>query len=204
MKIALVSEGPSACDYPGPDGYDEIIGANGVPSLWPCTWWVFMDSDMYLHWMNRIIGRPNIFTSNQSERDLKGHRWKAKGLEERLSEDLEAGRIVFEEQVPPVPPMPQIVPLRGAGNMKGTARWSQYTGLACLACAWYLANEAGVQATVDVYGVDLKGTDDCHDRPTAPARTPDRWIFERQLFTALCQGFRDSGDLIINWPQEKP
>jgi len=202
VRIALVSEGPSARDYPGPDGYDEVVGANGVPSLWRCTWWVFMDPEMYLHWMNMTIGRPNILCPRRMEGEVSGT-FKAKGLQERWKEDLASGRVVYEDQVPPVPPMPMCIPILQAGNMKGSARWDQYTGLACLTCCWFLADRAGVTADVDVYGVDLDGIGDCHEREGAPARTADRWIVERRLFQGLVDGFRASGDLKINWPQEK-
>lgn len=202
MRIALVSEGPSAKDYPGRDGYDEVIGANGVPSLWPCTWWVFLDKEQYVYWLNQIIGRPKILTTTALERAMNEHYFKAKGLDERWKDDVDNQRLVYDEQVPPLPPMPIDVPRLSAGNRAHEPRWTQYTGLACLVCAWMLADEAKTQATVDVFGVDLAGSADCHDRPSAPARTDNRWEFERRVFSGLVKGFRTSGDLVINWPQE--
>jgi len=202
LRIALISEGPSGKDFPGVDGYDEVVGVNGMPSLFPCTWWVFIDKEYYVGWMNRIIGRPHILTTTALENAMKEHYFRAKGLEERWKEDVLNRRLVFDEQVPPLPPMPLEVPRLSAGNRAHEPRWTQYTGLAGLVCCWMLADEAGKKATVDVWGVDMCGEGDAHDRP-APGRSEARWETERRIWSGLVTGFETSGDLVIHCPAEK-
>ena len=190
---ALISEGPSAALYPGGDRYAEVIGVNAVPTRWPCTWWAFADPEFYVWHLGSVMGRPRILTTRNLEIAINSGRLAARGLKRAFAEDRETGRLVMEDEVPLLPPMPRAVPILNAGPRAGQVRWSQYGGLVGLVAAWL----AGV-GELDVFGVDLEGRLDVHG-VDGPGRIEDRWVRERELFGGLVRGFERAGDMIVNW-----
>lgn len=195
-RVALVSEGPSAKQtFPGIDGYDEVIGVNGVVSVVPCTWWVFLDPEFYVWNHESIIGpRPRIVTSHSLERAINTGRLKARGVKEAWQDDHAAGRLVWTDEIGPLPAMPKTVPIHQGGPHEGTVRWDQYGGMAGLVTAWWLAGKGG---HIDVYGMDLHGDSDLHDHQDK-GRLP-RWDREREMVQGLMFGFERCGDVTIDW-----
>jgi hypothetical protein len=211
VKIALVSEGPSAAEFPGPAGYTRVIGVNSVPTRWPCSWWVFADPEFYVCDGPSVIGRPQILTTSSLERAMNERRFQAAGLEERYRRDRTDQRIRVEEEMPLMPAMPRGVPILEAGPRKGQARWFNYSGLGGLACAWFLASgtldhlatRANEPVQIDVFGVDLVGIGDVNGKQ-APCRTEGRWERERRIWNGMKEGMERTGRVTIRWtPMEK-
>lgn len=202
MNVALVSEGPSAAAFPGPAGYDAVVGVNGVPTRWLCDWWVFADPDFYVCVGPSVIGHPMILTTSSLERAMNEHQFRAAGLEERYREDRAAGRIKAEEDMPLIPAMPREVPILSGGNRRGQARWFNYSGLGGLTCCWFLAGDEG-SVEVDVFGVDMQGIGDVHGKD-AVCRSVERWERERRIWDGLVEGFERTGRMRVHWtPPEK-
>ena len=208
-RVAMVSEGPSALEtYPGRDGYDEVVAVNGVAAKYSSTVWVFLDPEFYVWYLHDIPEpRPHIVTPRRLMRAVHTNRMtganckpsslqlKAAGLTEQLDADIDAGRITFTDEIGPLPPMPQDVPIRGGGPQAGEVRWDMHGGLAGLVAAWWIG---GKGCTIDVYGVDLWGSDDLRGHE-ASERLGTRWRTERAIFRALIHGFERAHEARINW-----
>ncbi len=210
MKIALVSEGPSARAFPGGAGYDHVVGVNTVPTRWPCDWWVFADPDIYVCEGPSILGRPKMLTTSSLERAMNEKRFQAAGLETRYREDRAAHRIYTEEEMPLLPAMPRDVPILEAGNRRGQPRWFNYSGLGALVCCWFLGQGVleptrdPVRTEVDVYGVDLQGIGDVNGK-NGIGRTEGRWERERCIWDGLIRGLERTGLMTVHWtpPEER-
>jgi len=150
------------------------------------------------HAQNKPI---RILTGRRLELQVNAGNLRAKGMPGRFHDDVKSGRLIFSDELPLLPPMPRSVPIHGAGSQKGTARCDHYGGLMGMLAAWVAG---GRGATVDVWGVDLGGMLDAHGAKQ-PGRHPGRWEGERRIWDGVLEGFRRSGELIINWtpPEER-
>lgn len=203
MKIALVSEGPSACrTFYAPGMYREVVGVNSVPTIWPCSWWAFSSPEAYEHYRPRVHDTPRIFTTHLLLQWVNERRFSEGRIYSLFAEDTEAGRILYDEETPPPPAMGPHIRIRTAGNMRGRPMLCKHGGLTGLACCWYLPGD-GTAREVDVYGVDLAGDSDVNGDLTTPlpeglGRMPARWDRERLAWDSMVLGFTRTGRMTVN------
>lgn len=209
IHLALLSEGPSVHEtYRAREGYDAVVGVNGIPTIWPCDWWAFVDPQFYVFYGPSILGHPRIFTKANLFTAMRDGWLVAEGLEEGWAADQAEDRIVWEHKVAAdFPPVPEGTPVFPGGPRKGLPQIG-FSGCVALVCCWYIAGEA--EATIDVYGVDLRGVSDAHGTPppfgqNLRDRSEGRWAKERRLWDGLVQALRDTGRFEIRWtpPEER-
>jgi len=184
MKIALVSNGPSASKaaglYPGKAAYDLVIGVNKVPTIYPCDWWVFTDFRTYCKQWENVHGEPRICCKRQAgeriERELVGR----PHVEYTVAKSH--GGVVRYDEITPLPP-----------KWPDLCEWLSWTGCAALVFAASFKPEV-----IDVFGVDLEGSKDLRNEDDF-TRDRHRWPQERPLWDRLLVWVRDECGLNVNW-----
>ena len=171
--IAIVSQGPTAGQYPGnEDGrYKSTIGVNGVPSMHRCDWWVFSDWVTFAKWFRQVIGRPRVCTKPVSPTKFEAKVGKEPGKYDEAHEAWlgeYTADMLFHDQM-------------GVDKSRFTSRgrnWNQFSGPAALGLAWFLR-----PAVVECYGCDMAGKLDIHGK--GGNRGEGRWARERFIWSEL-------------------
>lgn len=157
MKIAVVSQGPSARAYPGNDGYDVVIAVNGQAERVACDVWVYADAAAFVKW--RPLNEPTHFCRANVPRDLL-----AFGVHELIRWQMAPSFLQETLKTPLWLDVPG---------------WNEWSGLA----AFGLASQVQPKA-IDLYGFDMDGNGDVAGG-VEPSRTPERWAKERETFERL-------------------
>lgn len=173
MRVVVISNGPSAHLFEQTDRsvYDTVIGVNRAASLWPCKWWSVIDWPMFAEFAP--IGTPKLFTRASMPRHLQ--EGAKKDAVERMQALLWDGQVLTHESLGR-PWVPDDCP-----------PWNCYSGVAALILAWHLRAN-----TVDLYGFDMAGDDDCAGK-TNHTRGEDRWRHERRIFDGIMKVYVRDG-----------
>jgi hypothetical protein len=166
MKVAIVSNGPSAAAF-DPEGDWQLVfavnRAGCLPNLRKYRGPLFLVSrdvrpwQEYLSW--RAFSRPYPTTCV-----LMHHSWEQICLEDGECAGIMATRPLITTPTSLMKELP-------------------YSGLLAL----YLAGQLGIRDFVG-YGFDMQGNLDCTNQPYA-ARSALRWKHERKLFEEICGSY---------------
>lgn len=157
MRIAIVSQGPSAALYPGPERYDRVIAVNERAERVACDWWVYADAAAFVKW--RPIGSPVHFCRADVPRGLLVF-----GVDQLIRWQMVTSLLQETLKTP---------------LWLDAPAWNEWSGLAALGLALQLEPTA-----IDLFGFDMTGDADAAGE-TQPSRTPDRWARERETFDRL-------------------
>ena len=173
-RMVLISNGPGAAMYDPNVHYDVVAGCRGIASRVPCHWWVIADATGY-QIGPRPLGRPNIWT-RQNVASKLSERPDAKADAERF-----AGEAVWHAEEGPQPAMPEdLLP-----------RWYAWSGTSGLGLALWLRPKR-----LDVFGMDLAGTQDAAGKDDPKNRSDIRWLDERRITAYLLDNLAAAGTYV--------
>lgn len=166
MRVALVSNGPSAVAYAtAKRNYAGTIGVNKAVTRWGLDWWCFCDFKTYEQEAERVVGQPSIFCREPAGRKIV-ERLRGKPQQDFIARRAE-GRVLIHEGI------------EGSDSPPLPLPWFSYSGCAALVLAVHLG-----ATEIDLYGVDLGGHTDLRNEVNY-SRDANRWKREIELWEAL-------------------
>lgn len=170
MRIAVVSNGPSAAEFDNVDASDYrfVVGVNDTARRWTCHWWSAIDWQMFCG--DVPLGSPKLFTRGSTPEHIREHGTTEDG--DRIGVMLWRGD-VLPHGCMAKPPLPDDCP-----------PWNCYSGTAALILAWHLR-----PTHVDMFGFDMAGETDSRGK-SWHTRTNIRWDHEKRIVTGIMSIYR--------------
>ena len=166
--VTIVGNGPSARLYGNAaHGREILIAVNWAAELVAADYWCFVDWDTFAHKTPGLLGKPAIFCGSEVIPKLR----------ERAPDRLPA---LFEHDL-------RIYPSRPGDGC--CPYWAHKSGLVALAFA--LSHTEVL--SIDLYGYDMSGDNDCRGDTNDHSRYDKRWENERVLFARLAHEAADAG-----------
>lgn len=190
MKMAIISNGPTAEDY-ARDGrrFDVVAGCRAQASKYLCDWWVVADAKGY-EIGPRPKGSPCVFTranvplklQQRAEASRHNNTSPAETEDEKLWKRFQQDDTFFVEEC--------VDPPAGMGEHVAR-RWFVWSGPMALNLARFLK-----PAELTIYGMGMAGLGDAQGVEDTTNRGPHRWGDERDLCASLINDLTMSGTFV--------
>lgn len=163
MRIAVVSQGPSAGLYAGNESgvYNLTIGVNWTVNRWPFDWWVFVDQGTPAK-CEGVLGKPVAFCGSQA-------------LAKMARNDTARMAWLVDHT--------QRIDCFNCSPRLGYP-WARWSGTAALWLAIRLGETCGEEYAIDLYGFDMGGAIDFTGE-SGNSRSEARWTAERAVYAEL-------------------